>query len=58
MDELLKRIVNYFRNDYTGDDKTAPAFALSPQELRLIYNLYSENCRLKSELNKLKASKK
>lgn len=33
MEELLKRITNYFRNDYTGDDKTAPAFALSPQEL-------------------------
>lgn len=58
MEELLKRIVNYFRNNYTGDDKTAPAFALSPQELRLISHLYSKNCRLKSELNKLKASMK
>lgn len=58
MEKLLKRITNYFRNDYTGDDKTAPAFALSPQELRLINHLYSENCRLKSELNKLKASMK
>lgn len=58
MEELLKRITNHFRNDYAGDDKTAPAFALSPQELRLINHLYSENCRLKSELNKLKASMK
>lgn len=58
MEELLKRMTNYFRNDYTGDDKTAPALALSPQELRLISHLYSENCKLKSELSKLKASKK
>lgn len=58
MEELLKRIVNYFRNAYRGDDKTAPAFVLRPHELRLINHLYSENCRLKSELNKLKASMK
>ena len=40
MSDLLKRIANYFANEYDGDDKTAPKMELSVDELRYIPSIY------------------
>lgn len=52
---VLKRIADYFRYDYEGDDKTAPKLQLSVDELRYIAALHTERCRLQADLRNLKA---
>lgn len=47
---LLNRIANYFANEYQGDDKTAPEFRVSVDDLRDIANLNVEKSRLETEL--------
>ena len=51
---LLKRIANYFANEYQGDDNTAPEFKVSVDDLREIANLNVEKCRLETELREAK----
>ena len=54
MSDLLKRIANYFANEYDGDDKTAPKMELSVDELRYIASMNVERCRVEAELRELK----
>ena len=49
---LLNRIANYFANQYQGDDKTAPEFKVSVEDLREIANIHTDKCRAESELRK------
>lgn len=54
MSDLLKRIANYFANEYNGDDKTAPKMELSVDELRYIASMNVERCRAEAELREMK----
>ena len=54
MSDLLKRIANYFANEYNGDDKTAPKMELSVDELRYIASMNVDRCRAEAELRELK----
>lgn len=54
MSDLLKRIANYFANEYDGDDKTAPKMELSVDELRYITSMNVDRCRAEAELRELK----
>ena len=54
MSDLLKRIANYFANEYDGDDKTAPKMELSVDELRYIASMNVDRCRAEAELIELK----
>lgn len=54
MSDLLKRIANYFANEYNGDDKTAPKMKLSVDELRYIASMNVDRCRAEAELRELK----
>ena len=54
MSDLLKRIENYFANEYNGDDKTAPKMKLSVDELRYIASMNVDRCRAEAELRELK----
>ena len=54
MSDLLKRIANYFANEYNGDDKTAPKMELSVDELRYIASMNVDKCRAEAELRELK----
>ena len=54
MSDLLKRIANYFANEYDGDDKTAPKMELSVDELRYIASMHVDRCRAEAELRELK----
>ena len=54
MSDLLKRIANYFANEYNGDDKTAPKMELSVDELRYIVSMNVDRCRAEAELRELK----
>ena len=54
MSNLIKRIENYFVNEYDGDDKTAPKMELSVDELRYIASMHVDKCRAEAELRKLK----
>ena len=57
MSDLLKRIANYFANEYDGDDKTAPKMELSVDELRYIVSMHVDRCRAEAELRELKNKK-
>lgn len=54
MSDLLKRIANYFANEYDGDDKTAPKMEVSVDELRYIASMNVDRCRAEAELRELK----
>lgn len=54
MRDLLKRIANYFANEYDGDDKIAPNMELSVDELRYIASMNVDRCRAEAELRELK----
>ena len=54
MSDLLKRIANYFANEYDGDDKTAPKMELSVDELRYIASMNVDRCRAEAKLRELK----
>ena len=54
MSDLLKRIANYFANEYDGDDKTAPKMELSVDELRYIASMNVDRYRAEAELRELK----
>ena len=54
MSDLLKRIANYFANEYNGDDKTAPKMELSVDELRYIASMNVDRCRAEAKLRELK----
>ena len=54
MSDLLKRIANYFANEYNGDDITAPKMELSVDELRYIASMRVDKCRAEAELRELK----
>ena len=54
MSDLLKRIANYFANEYNGDDKTAPKMELSVDELRYVASMNVDRCRAEAELRELK----
>ena len=58
MSDLLKRIADYFTNEYDGDDKTAPKMELSVDELRYIASMHVERCRAESQLRELKNKKR
>ena len=49
MSDLLKRIENYFANEYDGDDKTAPKMELSVDELRYIASMNVDRCRAEAD---------
>ena len=57
MSDLLKRIADYFANDYQGDDKTAPTMEITVNDLRYIANMNVEICRAEAELRNLKYNK-
>lgn len=57
MSDLLKRIADYFVNDYQGDDKTAPTMEITVNDLRYIANMNVEICRAEAELRNLKYNK-
>ena len=57
MSDLLKRIADYFTNDYQGDDKTAPTMEITVDDLRYIANMNVEMCRAEAELRNLKYNK-
>ncbi len=50
--DLLKRIANYFKTEYQGDDKTAPEFRVNIDDLREIANMHAEKCKVEAELRK------
>ena len=54
MSDLLKKIANYFANEYDGDDKTAPKMELTVDELRYITSMNVDRCRAEAELRELK----
>ena len=39
MSDLLSRIADYFKNDYQGDDKTAPTMEITVNDLRYIASM-------------------
>ena len=53
MSDLLKRIADYFANDYQEDDKTAPTMEITVNDLRYIANMNVERCRAEAELRNL-----
>ena len=53
MNELLKRIANYFVYQYKGNDKVAPKIDMSVDDLRTITALNIEKCRLETKLRNL-----
>lgn len=57
MSDLIKRIADYFTNDYQGDDKTAPTMEITVNDLRYIANMNVERCRAESELRNIKYNK-
>ena len=57
MSDLLKRIADYFANDYQGDDKTAPTMEITVNDLRYIANMNVEMCIAEAELRNLKYNK-
>lgn len=57
MNDLLKRIADYFANDYQGDDKTAPTMEITVNDLRYIANMNVERCLAEAELRNLKYNK-
>ena len=57
MSDLLKRIADYFANDYQVDDKTAPTMEITVNDLRYIANMNVERCRAEAELRNLKYNK-
>lgn len=57
MSDLLKRIADYFKNDYQGDDKTAPTMEITVNDLRYIANMNVDRCRAEAELRNLKYNK-
>ena len=57
MSDLLKRIADYFKNDYQGDDKTAPTMEITVNDLRYIANMNVDKCRAEAELRNLKYNK-
>lgn len=57
MSDLIKRIADYFTNDYKGDDKTAPTMEITVNDLRYIANMNVERCRAESELRNIKYNK-
>ena len=57
MSDLLKRIADYFANDYQGDDKTAPTMEITVNDLRYIANMNVERCRAEAELRNIKYNK-
>lgn len=54
MSDLLKRIADYFTNEYQGDDKTAPKMELSVDDLRYIASMNVDRCRAETELREAK----
>ena len=57
MSDLLNRIADYFKNDYQGDDKTAPTMEITVNDLRYIANMNVDRCRAEAELRNLKYNK-
>ena len=57
MSDLLKRISDYFANDYQGDDETAPTMEITVTDLRYIANMNVERCRAEAELRNIKYNK-
>ena len=57
MNDLLKRIADYFKNDYQGDDKTAPTMEITVNDLRYIANMNVDRCRAEAELRNIKYNK-
>ena len=58
MIDLLKRIADYFSNEYQGDDETAPKMELSVDDLRYIVSMNVDRCRAETELREEKKIKK
>lgn len=58
MIDLLKRIADYFSNEYQGDDETAPKMELSADDLRYIVSMNVDRCRAETELREEKKIKK
>lgn len=54
MSDLLKRIADYFSNEYQGDDETAPKMELSVDDLRYIASMNVDRCRAETELREAK----
>lgn len=50
MKKLLDKIAKYFKNDYTGNDSTAPKLEISIQDMRAIAAIHVDWCRLKRKL--------
>nr|DAH99467.1 MAG TPA: hypothetical protein [Caudoviricetes sp.] len=57
MNELLRRIANYFAYQYKGNDKVAPKMVMSVDDLRNITALHIEKCRLETKLRNLQQVK-
>ena len=57
MSDLLKRISDYFANDYQGDDETAPTMEITATDLSYIANMNVERCRAEAELRNIKYNK-
>lgn len=57
MSDLLKRIADYFANDYQGDDETAQTMEITVTDLRYIANMNVERCRAEEELSNIKYKK-
>lgn len=58
MIDLLKRIADYFSNEYQGDDETAPKMELSVDDLRYIVSMNVDRCAAETELREEKKIKK
>lgn len=57
MSDLLKKIADYFANDYQGDDQTAPTMEITVNDLRYIAKMNVERCIAEAELRELKYNK-
>ena len=57
MSDLLNRIADYFKNDYQGDDKTAPTMEITVNDLRYIASMNIDRCRAEAELRNIKYNK-
>lgn len=58
MSDLISRIADYFKNDYQGDDKTAPTMEITVNDLRYIANMNVDRCRAELELRNIKYNSK
>ena len=57
MSDLLSRIADYFKNDYQGEDKTAPTMEITVNDLRYIASMNVDRCKAEAKLRNIEYNK-